>query len=73
MLLYATLNNLCFCTTLQNGDTRKWYFSQKCCISRERCCSWTVLHAQCASVLFSWKKSCHLWCVWQRLHLFRSH
>jgi len=34
-LYYATLNNLCFCTTWQNGETRKLHFSL----------NWTVLHA----------------------------
>jgi len=46
-------------------------FSLKCCISRECCSSWTVLYAQCNSVLSSWKKNCHLWCAWYRLHLLR--
>jgi len=32
-LYYATPNNLCFCTTWQNGKTRKSHFSLKCCIS----------------------------------------
>jgi len=99
MLYYATLSNLCFCTTWQNGETQKFHFSFKCCISalpkfnqslldffnlfdsrliltllydslslvinafswgllgsmvqekgsRERCSSWTVLHAQSTS------------------------
>jgi len=40
--------------------SRKSHFSLKCRISRERCCSWTVLHTQCASVLVSWKNAiCH--------------
>ena len=26
MLYYATSNNFCFCTTLQNGETRKLHF-----------------------------------------------
>jgi len=30
---YATSNNLWFCTTWQNGKTRKLHFSLKCCIS----------------------------------------
>jgi len=29
MLYYATLSNLCFCTTWQNGKTRKLHFSLK--------------------------------------------
>ena len=33
MLYYATSNNLWLCTTWQNGETRKLYFSPKCCIS----------------------------------------
>jgi len=32
-LYYATSNNLCFCTTWQNGETRKLHFSLKSCIS----------------------------------------
>ena len=33
-LYCATSNNVCFCTTLQNGETRKsHFFSLKCCIS----------------------------------------
>jgi len=32
-LYYATSNNLCFCTTWQNGETRELYFSLKCSIS----------------------------------------
>jgi len=96
----ATSNNLCFCSTWQNGETCKLhFFSLKCCISavpefnqlldffdlfdsrliltllymtpscnqcvrpravgstvqdkrsRERCRSWTVLHAQCRRLL----------------------
>jgi len=43
---YATSNNLCFCTTWQNAETRKSHFSL----------SWTVLHAQCTCALSSWKK-----------------
>jgi len=30
---YVTSNNLCFCTTWQNGETRKLHFALKCCIS----------------------------------------
>jgi len=33
MLYYATSNNLCFCTTRQNGEMRKLHFSLKCRIS----------------------------------------
>jgi len=50
MLEYATSNNLCFCTTWQNGETRKSHFSLKCCTSEELCSSWTVLH-HCAVFL----------------------
>jgi len=32
---------------LANGETRKSHFSLKYCISRERCSSWSVLHAVC--------------------------
>ena len=32
-LYYATPNNLCLCTTWQNGKTRKLHSSLKCCIS----------------------------------------
>jgi len=30
-LYYATSNSLCFCTTWQNGETRKSYFTQLDC------------------------------------------
>jgi len=40
-LYYATWNNLCFCTTCQNGETRKSHFSL----------SWIALHTQCTCVL----------------------
>jgi len=33
MLYYVTSNNLRFCTTWQNRETRKLHFSLKCCIS----------------------------------------
>jgi len=42
-LYYATSSNLCFCTTWQNGETRKSHFSL----------NWTVLHAQCTCALSS--------------------
>jgi len=45
-LYCATSNNLCFCTTWQNGETRKSHLSL----------NWTVLYAQCTCVLASWKK-----------------
>jgi len=32
-IYYATSNNLCFCTTWQNGKTRKLHFSLEWCIS----------------------------------------
>jgi len=54
-LYYATSNNLCFCTTWQNAETRKSHISL----------NWIVLHTQCTCALSSWKeKNCHLWCVW---------
>jgi len=46
MLYYATSNNLCFCTTCQNGETWKSHFSL----------NWIVLHTQCTCELSSWKK-----------------
>jgi len=52
-LYYATSNNLCFCTTWQNAETRKSHFSL----------SWTVLHAQCTCAVctvFLKEKNCHL-------------
>jgi len=45
-LYYATSNNLCFCTTWQNAETRKSHTSL----------NWIVLHTQCTCVLSSWKK-----------------
>ena len=45
-LYYATSNNLCFCTTWQNWETRKSHISL----------NWIVLHAQCTCALSSWKK-----------------
>ena len=42
--LICHLTNLCF---WQNEETRKSHFSLKCCISRERCSTWTALHAVC--------------------------
>jgi len=54
MLYYATSSNLCFCTTWQNGQTRKSHFhSVGLCYThnaRVRC----LLE----------RKSCHMWCVW---------
>jgi len=41
-LYYATSTNLCFCTTWQNGETRKSHFSLKCCIVR------VLQHLDCA-------------------------
>jgi len=46
MLHYATSNNLCFCTTWQNGKTWKSHSSL----------NWTLLHAQCTCALSCWKK-----------------
>jgi len=45
-LYCATSNNLCFCTTWQNAETRKSHISL----------NWTVLHTQCTCVVSSWKK-----------------
>ena len=45
-LYYATSNNLCFCTTWQNAETRKSHISH----------NWIVLHTQCTCALSSWKK-----------------
>jgi len=56
-LYYTTSNNVCFCTTCQNGETWKSHFSL----------NWIVLHTQCTCVLSFWKKNCHLWYVWYRL------
>jgi len=56
-LYYTTLNNLCFCTTWQNRETRKAHFSL----------NWTVLHAQCTCALSSWKKKiviCDVFELW---------
>ena len=53
-LYYGTSDNFCFCTTCQNGETWKSQFSL----------NWTVLHTQYTCSLSSWKKNCHLWCVW---------
>jgi len=53
-LYYATSSNLCFCTTWQNAETRKSHISL----------NWIVLHTQCTCALSSWRKNCHLWCVW---------
>jgi len=60
------------CASALPGKTwkqKKSHYSLKCCISRQRCSSWAVLHAQCTSALSSWKKTGHLWCVWWRLYL----
>ena len=46
MLYYATSNNLCFCTTWQNVETRKSHISL----------NWIVLHTRCTCALSSWKK-----------------
>jgi len=46
MLYYATWNNLCFCITFQNGETRKSHFSH----------NWIALHTQCTCALSSWKR-----------------
>ena len=51
---YATSSNLCFCTTWQNAETRKSHISL----------NWIVLRTQCTCAQSSWKKKCHLRCVW---------
>jgi len=45
-LYYVTSNNMCFCTTWQNAETRKSHISL----------NWIVLHTQCACALSSWQK-----------------
>ena len=45
-LYYATSNNLWFCTTWQNAETRKLHISL----------NWIVLHTQCTCALSFWKK-----------------
>jgi len=53
-LYCATSNNLCFCTTWQNGETRKSHFSL----------NWTV-YAECTcGHCLRERKNCHLWCAW---------
>jgi len=42
-LYYVTPNNLCFCTTCQNVETRKSHISL----------NWIVLHTQCTCALSS--------------------
>jgi len=46
-LYYASSNNLCFCTTWQNAETRKSHISL----------NGIVLHTQCTCALSSWKKN----------------
>ena len=41
-LYYATSNNLCFCTTWQNGKTRKLHFSLKCQNSTSHCLIYSI-------------------------------
>ena len=53
-LHYATLSNLCFCTTWRNGETRKSHF-----YSVELCYTHNA-PVRCLPE----RKSCHLWCVW---------
>jgi len=55
-LYYATSNNLCFCTTWQNAETRKSHISL----------NWIVLHTctMHVCVIFLKEKNCHLWYVW---------
>jgi len=52
-LYYVTSNNLCFCTTWQNWETRKSHFLLGLCYTHNApvCC-------------LTERKSCHLWCVW---------
>ena len=52
-LYYAASNNLCFCTTYQNAETRKSHFSL----------NWIVLHTQCTCALSSWKKLPYVMCL----------
>jgi len=52
-LYYSTSNNLYFCTTWQNGETRKSHFSLDC-----------VTRTMHLYAVFLREKSCHLWCVW---------
>jgi len=62
-LYYAISNNLCFCTTWQNGKTRKFHFSFKCNSSRylissiffthdsySRCCMTSEILYQCVQL-----------------------
>jgi len=53
-LYYATSNNLCFCTTWQNAETRNHiYHWIKLCYTHN------------APVRYlPERKNCHLWCVW---------
>ena len=50
MLYYATSNNLCFCTTWQNAETRKSHISL----------SWNVLHTMHLCAIFLKEKKRHL-------------
>jgi len=45
-LYYTISNNLCFCTSWQNAETRKSHILL----------NWIVLHIQCTYALSSWKK-----------------
>jgi len=53
MLYYATSNNLCFCTTWQNGETRKSHFSL----------NWIVLHAMHLCAIFLKEKMSSVMCL----------
>jgi len=56
-LYYATSNNLCFCTTWQNAETRKSHIP-----------SVGLCYRHNALVRYlPERKNCHMWCVWQRL------
>jgi len=49
-LYYATSNNLCFCITWQNGETKITYFTQLDCVT----------HAMHLCAIFLKEKNCHL-------------
>jgi len=53
-LYYATSNNLCFCTTWKKMGKHENHIFHSIGLCSKKC--------TCA--LSSWKKNCHLWCVW---------
>jgi len=53
MPYYATSNNLCFCITWQNGETRKSHFHSVDCATHNA-------PVRCLAE----RKRCHVWCVW---------